>query len=58
MWKEQDGRCPVCEQRITELMGWHNHHLVWRVMGGSDADDDRVLYIPTAAGKYTLRNYP
>lgn len=46
LWKEQDGLCPICEQRITELTGWHNHHIVWRVMGGSDADHNRVLLHP------------
>lgn len=46
LWKEQDGVCPVCEQRITELTGWHNHHIVRRVMGGSDADYNRVLLHP------------
>ncbi len=47
LWKEQDGICPVCEQKITELTGWHNHHIVWRVMGGSDRDENRVLLHPT-----------
>jgi len=46
LWKEQNGICPVCEQRITELTGWHNHHIVWRVMGGSDRDENRVLLHP------------
>ena len=46
LWKKQDGLCPVCEQRITERTGWHSHHIVWRVMGGSDADDNRVLLHP------------
>jgi RNA-directed DNA polymerase len=47
LWKEQGGLCPVCGQKITELTGWHNHHIVWRVMGGSDRDDNRVLLHPT-----------
>ncbi len=46
LWKEQDGICPVCEQKITELTGWHNHHIVWRVMGGPDRDENRVLLHP------------
>ena len=36
LWKEQDGICPVCHQKITELTGWHNHHIVWRTHGGKD----------------------
>jgi RNA-directed DNA polymerase len=46
LWKEQGGLCPVCGQKITELTGWHNHHIVWRVMGGSDSDENRVLLHP------------
>lgn len=46
LWKEQYGICPICEQLITELTGWHNHHIVWRVMGGSDRAENRVLLHP------------
>ncbi len=27
LWKEQDGTCPVCKQKITRITGWHNHHV-------------------------------
>jgi RNA-directed DNA polymerase len=46
LWKEQDGLCPVCNQPITQLTGWHNHHLVWRTNGGSDRAANRVLLHP------------
>lgn len=46
LWKEQDGICPVCKQKITELTGWHNHHIVWRSKGGSDKAENRVLLHP------------
>jgi retron-type reverse transcriptase/5-methylcytosine-specific restriction endonuclease McrA len=46
LWHEQNGLCPVCEQKITKLTGWHNHHLVYRVMGGSDSAENRVLLHP------------
>ena len=46
LWKEQNGICPVCKQQISELTGWHNHHIVWRVMGGSDRAENRVLLPP------------
>jgi RNA-directed DNA polymerase len=46
LWKEQDGRCAVCQQRITQLSGWHSHHLVWRTHGGSDRTENRVLLHP------------
>jgi RNA-directed DNA polymerase len=46
LWKEQNGICPVCSQKITELTGWHNHHIVWRSKGGSDKAENRVLLHP------------
>jgi RNA-directed DNA polymerase len=47
LWKEQNGICPVCNQKITKLTGWHNHHIVWRTHGGSDTANNRVLLHPT-----------
>lgn len=47
LWTEQGGLCPVCNQRITTLTGWHNHHIVWRSHGGSDGAENRVLLHPT-----------
>jgi RNA-directed DNA polymerase len=46
LWREQKGICPVCNQLITKLTGWHNHHLKQRVMGGSDCSENRVLLHP------------
>lgn len=46
LWKEQNGLCVVCHQRITQLTGWHSHHLVWRTHGGSDRAENRVLLHP------------
>jgi RNA-directed DNA polymerase len=46
LWNEQDGHCPVCHQPITPQTGWHLHHLVWRVRGGSDRADNQVLLHP------------
>jgi len=46
LWKEQEGLCAVCHQRITQLTGWHSHHLVWRTHGGSDRAENRVLLHP------------
>ena len=40
---EATGLCPVCRQLITKETGWHNHHIRWRVYGGSDDLDNRVL---------------
>lgn len=46
LWREQNGLCPVCQQKITQLTGWHSHHIVWRVDGGSDGLNNRVLLHP------------
>lgn len=46
LWKEQQGKCPVCQQLITRETGWHNHHLTPRVYGGADRSDNRVLVHP------------
>jgi RNA-directed DNA polymerase len=46
LWRAQNGLCPVCEQPITKLTGWNNHHIVWRSKGGSDGAANRVLLHP------------
>lgn len=46
LWQAQNGICPVCQQKITQLTGWHNHHIVWRSKGGSDHAENRVLLHP------------
>jgi len=43
LWKEQNGQCPRCNQKITPQTGWHNHPLVERSKGGSDKAANRVL---------------
>ncbi len=47
LWKEQGGLCPICEQKITKITGWHSHHILWRSKGGSDTGENRVLLHPT-----------
>ncbi len=47
LWKEQNGLCPVCHQKITKITGWHSHHILWRSKGGSDSAENRVLLHPT-----------
>jgi RNA-directed DNA polymerase len=46
LWREQNGICPICQQKITKLTGWHNHHIIWRSLGGSDKAENRVLLHP------------
>jgi len=51
LWKEQEGRCPVCRDKITNVTGWHSHHIIWRSLGGSDRTENRVLLHPTCHRK-------
>ena len=46
LWKEQEGRCPICTEKITQVTGWHNHHITWRSLGGKDTSENRVLLHP------------
>ncbi len=46
LWQQQHGLCPICHQKITKQTGWHSHHLVWRVHGGQDGMENRVLLHP------------
>jgi len=46
LWREQNGVCPVCQQKLTDDTRWHNHHIVWRSRGGPDTVDNRVLLHP------------
>jgi RNA-directed DNA polymerase len=46
LWKEQNGRCLLCQQTITKITGWHSHHLEWRSKGGPDRAENRVLLHP------------
>jgi RNA-directed DNA polymerase len=47
LWLSQNGDCPICEEKITDLTGREVHHIVWRVHGGSDTMDNQVLLHPT-----------
>lgn len=44
---QQAGRCPARKNLITEETGWHDHHVHYRVPGGSDALANRVLLHPS-----------
>lgn len=46
LWMEQNGLCPICQQKITKITGWHSHHIIWRVNGGKDGNSNRVLLHP------------
>jgi RNA-directed DNA polymerase len=46
LWREQQGICPNCQEKITKESGWNLHHLIFRVNGGSDKLKNLVLLHP------------
>lgn len=46
LYKSQRGRCALCEGPITKETGWHDHHIEYRLHGGSNALSNRVLLHP------------
>lgn len=47
LYISQDGRCALCTEPLDHQQGgWHDHHIVRKVDGGSDAMSNRVLLHP------------
>ncbi|WP_201394167.1 group II intron maturase-specific domain-containing protein [Ktedonobacter sp. SOSP1-85] len=46
LWNEQEGKCPICDQKITKESGWHVHHILYRVYGGTDQLSNLLLLHP------------
>ncbi|MDO9283406.1 MAG: group II intron reverse transcriptase/maturase [Aquabacterium sp.] len=46
LFLSQQGKCVRCGGPIDEEAGWHDHHLIPRVAGGSDSLSNRVLLHP------------
>ncbi|MGF6977253.1 RNA-directed DNA polymerase [Paraburkholderia sp. JPY465] len=46
LYMSQSGLCAHCGCALTEDTGWHDHHLEYRMHGGSDALSNRVLLHP------------
>ncbi|WP_082987394.1 group II intron reverse transcriptase/maturase [Gallibacterium salpingitidis] len=47
LFKEQKGKCVYCHQPITKQTGWHDHHIIYKINGGSDSLRNRCLVHPT-----------
>ena len=47
LYVDQKGLCAVCGNAMDMDTGWHDHHLDYRVNGGSNALGNRVLLHPT-----------
>ncbi|MCE0826760.1 group II intron reverse transcriptase/maturase [Buttiauxella sp. A2-C2_NF] len=51
LYHSQQGRCAMCSEVLTKETGWHDHHIVYRQHGGSDALANRVLLHPVCHQK-------
>ena len=51
LYKSQSGKCALCGTSITRETGWHDHHIVRKVDGGSDLLSNRVLLHPVCHAK-------
>lgn len=43
LWNRQKGLCPICKEAITMDTVWENHHVNWKVNGGADTSENRML---------------
>jgi len=46
LYMSQLGRCALCGEPLDPMTGWHDHHIVRKVDGGSDLLSNRVLLHP------------
>jgi RNA-directed DNA polymerase len=46
LYISQGGRCALCDEPLDHQTGWHDHHIVHKQHGGSDALSNRVLLHP------------
>ncbi len=47
LYAAQKGLCALCAFEMDMDTGWHDHHIEYRMHGGSDALSNRVLLHPT-----------
>ncbi len=47
LYVDQRGLCALCQCKMTKETGWHDHHIEYRVRGGSDVLGNRVLLHPS-----------
>jgi RNA-directed DNA polymerase len=57
LWLMQGGVCPECNEPITDTTGWHVHHVIYRVHGGSDTLSNLRLLHPTCHRKLHSRTH-
>jgi len=55
LYKSQSGNCALCGTAITRETGWHDHHIVRKVDGGTDLLSNRVLLHPVCHSKLHVK---
>ena len=46
LYRRQQGKCPVCQTKITTDTGWHTHHIQEKHLGGKWTANNLVLLHP------------
>ena len=46
LYVDQGGKCALCGYEMDFDTGWHDHHIQYRMVGGSEALGNRVLLHP------------
>ena len=47
LWPSQTGKCPVCQQAISQESKWKQHHILPKSEGGTDEEKNLLLLHPT-----------
>lgn len=56
LYMNQRGTCALCGYEMNMETGWHDHHIEYRVAGGSEALRNRVLLHPNCHARVHSRN--
>ena len=56
LYMNQRGMCALCGYEMNMETGWHDHHIEYRVAGGSEALRNRVLLHPNCHARVHSRN--
>lgn len=56
LYMNQRGTCALCGYEMNMETGWHDHHIEYRVAGGSEALGNRVLLHPNCHARVHSQN--
>ena len=55
LFKQQNGKCPLCKQSLTSETGWHCHHIRPKATGGTDEVTNLVLLHPNCHRQHHVK---